>query len=662
MGRTRTIRTQFGGLSVDEPINRLKSGMAREARNVILEGSQLQGRYGFDEYCKKSVGSSKGILNMEVWQCAQGASNAGEMYILLKATDGKVYYSQIWTGSAAAAITAWTAITTQWTHSSTQRGSFFVAEDRVYYFDSAGGSKWHPTGYNKPSSVFGDTPVFSGSLAAVACAKEAWKAGIICTGGMVFGNAGTGGKEGFYRTANVLKNSKTKAMSTYSTPGPTNAEETRISAAEGALATAAASVWTTFRDTAADKKYEWDTYVGLCTMGSTEKKLTAQSPSHQLFVDVEVARNSTTANGGGVSMSKADAVLQYLSKGRPFPNSGGIPPACLHAVWNGTRALYANTYDTSAVFVPGEIAFSLPGQPAMVPGEQTYTVGVDVTTISPSPWTGFINVAVGGRVRGLGYIGQRFLIFTELDTYWVAPVADGRLTPVRSDARMGCASDAGSCVTAHGCHALGFDTWLQVTPQGARDAARFQFKNLLLEIPTAYVDDSVVAPFPYRSEVWAAVARENYDCAEVKIIDGASEADVDASAAAAGYTYNFQMFPSAPAAGDAVCFGAAAFPTSVTVAVNRPAVYDEAAVITWKYWNGSAWVAATVTSDTTNPDTQDGTLPFIDDGKITLTDPGDSVAKTINSVSKHYVKAEIATPCTAELAELAGCIWHFHLR
>ncbi|MHC4371344.1 MAG: hypothetical protein ACYSW8_27340, partial [Planctomycetota bacterium] len=62
------------------------------------------------------------------------------------------------------------------------------------------------------------------------------------------------------------------------------------------------------------------------------------------------------------------------------------------------------------------------------------------------------------------------------------------------------------------------------------------------------------------------------------------------TAAAAGYTANYQLFPDTPAAGDAVFFGGAVpFPQIGIDMSATVTVYDAASVIGWDYWNGSAW-------------------------------------------------------------------------
>ena len=654
------LKTPFSrGLNTDLAVNHLPSGTARTARNVVLEGTELQGRLGFDEWKVASPGAAgAGILNIAVVQFAErkyknvtvAAYAYGEVYAVVKATDGYLYYSRIWDGSAATAI-SWTKIVDQWGspgHSLTDPGRFFFAEDRLYYFDKGGATKWNPGTYYKPGSTYHATAAISFGDGAAA---TAWKAGIQCTTGMVFAAASDGPMKGSYRPTTLKKNSITGALSIYATPSDT-AIDVDPYISEGALSSVAGQ-WAACRDSAADDDYEWDTAVVLNTMGSTEVRFDKEHVSHQYYRAVEVARNSNTE----VGVSKGDEAVRAQNNNRTFPNNGGVPPACSHACFNGTRAVYGNTYNSSGVLAPGQIMYSLPGQPAMVPGDQTYTVGtIDVTTVTPRPWRGFLTTATSGRITGIGHVGRNFLVFTELDCYYLSPSEkDGRLYAVKSQLGIGCASARGVVSTQGGVHAIGVDTWVWGRRDGLRNHARDRFSNLLLEIPAAQRANSVVAPYGFRNEVWAAVARENYDCDYIMAYDGAATTyqAVASTSSNANQTYNYQLFSDTPHASDVVYFGWAATATSLTVAVNRPAAYTGSDVIEWEYYDSdeSDWVALTVaaTADTTNPDTKDGSKPFVDDGTLTFSISGTWGTTTINSQSAYWIRAKVATGKAASM-------------
>lgn len=646
-------------MNTDEPVNHLPTGTFRSARNVVLEGTELQGRKGFDEFDKTNTSS---VLNLAAVQFAErkylvGGTTVtyayGEMYIILKCADGYLRYAKVWDGSAEVAISSWTAIDDQWAshHSTTDPGGFFFAEDRLYYFDKNGGTKWNPGTWIKPDSTYTGTAVSfcNGSE------KEAWKAGIQCTQGMTYAATATGLKNGSYRPTMVKKNSQTRAVSTYVDPAAA-AIDADAWAGTGGLASTAGQ-WAAFRDSSGgsdnDNDYEWDTAVVLDTMGSTEVRFEQEHPSFRYYVEAEVGRNTASEIG----LSRGDEAIFSQNRGRPWPNSGGVPPACSHAAYNGRQAVYANTYSTAGVLAPGQIVFSLPGQPAMVPGDQTYTVSSDVVTITPQPWNGFLTTATSGRITGIGRVGFDFLVFTELDTYWLQMSRDsGRLVSVRTEFGVGCPSSRGVTRGRHGAHGIGVDSWVWADGKGLRDHAKNRFAQLLLEIPAAYRTESVLASFPSRSEVWAAVSRAVYDCDYIMTDDGGSFAAISGTAAKAGYTYNYQMLPDTPVAADAVYFGwTASTATSLTLAVNRPATYTGTDEIDWEYYDSDAsdWVALTISSsgDTTNPDVTDGSEPFVDDGTITFSMSGTWGTTTINSQSAYWIRAKVATGKAASLTQ-----------
>ena len=124
--------------------------------------------------------------------------------------------------------------------------------------------------------------------------------------------------------------------------------------------------------------------------------------------------------------------------------------------------------------------------------------------------------------------------------------------------------------------------------------------------------------------------------------DGGVQALLSLSGAAAGYTANYQLFPDAPAAGDAVYFGAAvpfcelAFDMSGTVCT-----YDAAAVLGWVYWDGSAWSALTLVQDNSSGSTKNGTLSFGRDGAIHFIPPDDWASTTVNGQAGYWIACVI---------------------
>ena len=637
------LKTTFRGLNTDEPVNHLKSGTARESRNVIFEGSLLQGRFGFDQWVA-NVGH--GVLKGCVVEFASRKAVAdgaavfyeGECYTVLKADNGELYYANVWDGSAAVVPSSWTALDDRWEgHNTSDHGHFFTADDRLYYFDRKGGTKWSPTTFYKYDSASDDEPAYG-----EGAEDAAWKAGIASTKGALLTAASGGAMNGFYRVAAIKKDSRTRDTSIYPDPAA-EAVETRPFDSGGGFTV---HNWTTggaesIRDDTSDLDYEWDTLVLGGTMGASEQRFDAEAPSFQFFPHTEIARTQAADPALGTQ----DETIRFLSRGRAFANAGGTPPGCRHVAWNGQYALYGNTYDSSGNPAPGQLMYSLPRHPAMVPGEQTYAVGDYVTTVQPRPWVGMMPTAISGRIMGIGCVGSGFLVFTQNDAFSVVPSRiDGRLRCVRTRIGMGAVSESGVVSTSHGAHALGTDTWVFASSEGARDVADDKFASTLLEIPAAQRANSILAACPFRNEVWAAVARETYDCTYLGVLDGESWAVLSAAGTGEAYSYDWQLFPDAPAAGDGVAFIFAAVPTgTLTLAVNRPATYLGSDVVEWVYWDGDSYETLTITSDTTNPDVTDGTKPFVDDGTITFTVPDDITSTTVGTQTGYVIMARIAT-------------------
>jgi len=108
------------------------------------------------------------------------------------------------------------------------------------------------------------------------------------------------------------------------------------------------------------------------------------------------------------------------------------------------------------------------------------------------------------------------------------------------------------------------------------------------------------------------------------------------------YTANFQVYPDAEAADDAVYFGADIpfpglfFPLTATVGVYA----NDSAV--WEYWNGAAWAAVPAPFyDNTDSTAQDGLRPFQAGGTLMLGIPADWAATTVNGQLGYYVRSRI---------------------
>jgi hypothetical protein len=124
------------------------------------------------------------------------------------------------------------------------------------------------------------------------------------------------------------------------------------------------------------------------------------------------------------------------------------------------------------------------------------------------------------------------------------------------------------------------------------------------------------------------------------------------TAAEAGYTANYQLFPDTPVAGDAVLFGGTVpfaqlgLDMSATVTV-----YDAAGVIGWDYWNGTAWadLDASIIHDGTGSTGTTGDYFAEQDGVLTFIPPQAWAASTIDGQLAYWIRASIETGKAANM-------------
>jgi len=107
------------------------------------------------------------------------------------------------------------------------------------------------------------------------------------------------------------------------------------------------------------------------------------------------------------------------------------------------------------------------------------------------------------------------------------------------------------------------------------------------------------------------------------------------------YTANYQVFPDAETAEDAVYFGAAvpfcelALDLSATVGV-----YANDSCV-WEYWTGAAWAAIPTLYDNTDTTAQDGLRPFQQDGALVFVPPTDWASTTVNGQAAYWVRSRV---------------------
>jgi hypothetical protein len=127
-----------------------------------------------------------------------------------------------------------------------------------------------------------------------------------------------------------------------------------------------------------------------------------------------------------------------------------------------------------------------------------------------------------------------------------------------------------------------------------------------------------------------------------KGLDSASYANIATISGEAGYTSNYQLFPDAPAAGDGLFLGAATTFNRVIMDMSATVqVYDEANVLAWSYWNGSAWASLNHIVDNTGSTGTGGDYFGEQDGMMEFEKPSDWALTTVDSQSAYWIKAII---------------------
>lgn len=129
---------------------------------------------------------------------------------------------------------------------------------------------------------------------------------------------------------------------------------------------------------------------------------------------------------------------------------------------------------------------------------------------------------------------------------------------------------------------------------------------------------------------------------ECKVSDGGVFADLSVTAAEAGYTNNYQIFPDTAADNDAVYFGNAIPFCELHLDMSATVCTYTGDALTWEYYDGSAWSALTIIADGTGSAGL-GVRAFNNDGFIAWVPPEDWAATAVDSVTKYWVRARITT-------------------
>lgn len=481
-----TYQQRFLGLNTDMSPNILPSGTADIALNVLVDRGRLQKRSGFSEFESDIDQSANSILFMDVAHYANG-----EIYVIVKMDTGLFYHRKVYPTDAGffSSISLAALGYTSNRHSTSDRGWSYMWGDRWYYFDSVGGTKFYlPT----PS-------VYRAGLPQPDTAPS-------------LTSASGGEKEGVYHVVYTYANKATNEESVISAP-PAVPLGTRLSEGNGGISI---DNWASYINAAAGTndqagQYEWDQVKFYTTMGNTEYLPYGAGAACRSFIGYLDAEKDADHGGGGTAgLNKADHVLQ--SKPR-FTQAGGEPPASQVGCFTGVRGVYGRVH-SSGTLQPGQVHYSIPGKPTMVPRPYTYTGGGDSSSPEPRPWRGIIYTGMTGEIIAMGFGGGKIAAYTSVATFTLEPSETGRLFPVLQDNSHGAASDSAVAGSPQGVHSVGHRCWTVIGSSGWINLSEDRYQTTLEDVPLARQDQTVLGYFGNQQQVWAAVVKSGSTIAQ----------------------------------------------------------------------------------------------------------------------------------------------------
>lgn len=305
----RTGRFNFRGLHTDGSLLDLPPGAALEALNIEFLPDGLAKRQGFAEYEDDANGSATGIVNIFCVTFANAAT-----YVVVKMADGTLWQRKVYPSAA----TIFTQITTRQTHTASEAGWGYMCNDRFHYYDSGGGSRWHPSS--------------NGGVAY----KDGMPRPHI---GPVAGAAADGEKEGFYHVHIAYKNHTTReegvvSHASHLTSPAAGAIETRHSDGTNGGIMATPYAYPGTATVIPSAIYECDEIVTYCTMGNTEQVSVAGADSECMSF---VLYQDSITSIDTPACHLADHVLRTKKRA---DNAGGEPPPSQFGCWTGTVAIY----------------------------------------------------------------------------------------------------------------------------------------------------------------------------------------------------------------------------------------------------------------------------------------------------------------------------------
>ena len=371
--------------------------------------------------------------------------NNGDRYNIVKAGT-KLWQNKITT-------TSWAEITTTHTLSS-NRGWFYFWGDRLHYIDSGGANRWHPS-------------VNSG---------VAYKDGLPPPGSTLAVSGVGGAKEGVYHCHHTHFNSVTQEESVASSVQSASTES-RVSEGDGGIA---------YGPTVLITDYEYDKFRIYCTIGLSDRYGVI---SGKAYVEREVAKAAAS-----FGLTKPNSFLATAPRMNPI---GGEPPGSVLGCYAGNRAIYLRPTGFD-----GQILFSLPGKPTMVPEEAIYSAGGQITQVEPRPYRGRITSDIDSQPVACCYGGGIAAIFTDASTYLTQLDERGRIKPVKIHHGIGAQND-GACVgTTSSVHHIQNSTWGVISRQSWRDLSRREFEGAVAELSAK--GTVTMAYYSHREQVWAA--------------------------------------------------------------------------------------------------------------------------------------------------------------
>jgi hypothetical protein len=431
---------QFGGLNTDISPNRLRSGTSDTATNVEIQDGELSKRRGF--------GFLK-TLSLSISNMFTVGFNNGDRYNIVKA-GSKLYHNLIGT-------TTWTEIVTTHTLSS-ERGWFYFWGDRLHYMDSGGANRWHPD-VNLGVAYKDGLPKPISTLASAAAG---------------------GAKEGVYHCHHTHFNRVTQEESVASSVQSASTPS-YISQGTGGIL---------YGPTVLVTDYEFDSFRFYCTIGFSDLYGTI---SGKAYLEREVDKAAAS-----FGLIKPNSFLATAPRMNPI---GGEPPGSMLGCYAGNRAIYLRPFEDAAE-VEGQIFFSLPGKPTMVPEEVIYSAGSQITQVEPRPYRGRITSDIDSQPVACCYGGGIASIFTNASTYQVQLDERGRIKPVKIHHGIGAQND-GACVgTTSAVHHIQNSTWGVIGRGGWQDLSRREFEG---EVAALSAKGTVtMAYYSHREQVWAA--------------------------------------------------------------------------------------------------------------------------------------------------------------